>query len=64
MQSILEASLLRPVDADDDGTGRVDANLDRLSALGEECLCYGERGDYRRDEVMYWREIWLERVNS
>ena len=33
-------------------------------ALGEECLCYGELGDCPRGELMYWREIWLERVNS
>jgi hypothetical protein len=32
--------------------------------LGEECLCYGELGDCPRGELMYWREIWLERVNS
>jgi hypothetical protein len=32
--------------------------------LGEECLCYGEPGDCPRGELMYWREIWLERVNS
>jgi len=31
--------------------------------LGEECLCYGEIGDCPRGEIMYWREIWLERVN-
>lgn len=30
--------------------------------LGEECLCYGEPGDCPRGELMYWREIWLERV--
>jgi hypothetical protein len=33
-------------------------------SLGEECLCYGEPGDCPRGELMYWREIWLERVNS
>jgi hypothetical protein len=32
-------------------------------ALCEECLCYGEPGDCPRGELMYWREIWLERVN-
>jgi hypothetical protein len=31
-------------------------------SLGEECLCYGEPGDCPRGELMYWREIWLERV--
>jgi hypothetical protein len=31
--------------------------------LGEECLCYYELGDCPRGEIMYWREIWLERVN-
>jgi hypothetical protein len=34
------------------------------SSLGEECLCAGEPGDCPRGELMYWREIWLERVNS
>jgi hypothetical protein len=33
-------------------------------SLGEECLCYGEPGDCPRGELMYWREIWLERVSS
>jgi len=32
-------------------------------SLAEECLCYGQLGDCPRGEVMYWREIWLERVN-
>ena len=32
--------------------------------LGEECLCYDEPGDCPRGELMYWREIWLERVNK
>jgi hypothetical protein len=31
--------------------------------LGEECLCHGQLGDCPRGELMYWREIWLERVN-
>ena len=34
-----------------------------LGSVGEECLCYGELGDCPRGELMYWREIWLERVN-
>jgi len=33
-------------------------------SLCEECLCYGEMGDCPRGELMYWREIWLERVNG
>jgi hypothetical protein len=32
-------------------------------SLNEECLCYCELGDCPRGELMYWREIWLERVN-
>jgi len=31
--------------------------------LGEECLCYGEIGDCPRGEIMYWREIWLDRLD-
>jgi hypothetical protein len=30
----------------------------------DECLCYGELGDCPRGELMYWREIWLERVKE
>jgi hypothetical protein len=33
-------------------------------SLCDECLCYGEMGDCPRGELMYWREIWLERVNE
>jgi len=33
-------------------------------SLCDECLCYGEIGDCPRGELMYWREIWLERVND
>jgi hypothetical protein len=33
-------------------------------SLCDECLCYGEMGDCPRGELMYWREIWLERVNK
>jgi hypothetical protein len=29
----------------------------------EECLCFDELGDCPRGEVMYWREIWLERAD-
>jgi hypothetical protein len=32
-------------------------------SLCDECLCFGEMGDCPRGELMYWREIWLERVN-
>ena len=39
-------------------------SLRGCGSLGEECLCYGEPGDCPRGELMYWREIWLERVNS
>lgn len=38
-------------------------NIRNNEALAEECLCYGQLGDCPRGEVMYWREIWLERVN-
>ena len=38
-------------------------NIGRSGSLGEECLCYGQLGDCPRGELMYWREIWLERVN-
>jgi hypothetical protein len=33
-------------------------------SLCDECLCYGEMGDCPRGELMYWREIWLDRVNE
>jgi hypothetical protein len=33
-------------------------------SLCDECLCHGEMGDCPRGELMYWREIWLERVNE
>ncbi len=39
-------------------------NMRGFGPLGEECLCYGELGDCPRGEIMYWREIWLERVND
>ena len=38
-------------------------NIRNDGSLAEECLCYGQLGDCPRGEVMYWREIWLERVN-
>jgi hypothetical protein len=28
------------------------------------CLCSGQLGDCPRDELMYWREIWLDRANG
>ncbi len=34
------------------------------TSVCDECLCYGEMGDCPRGELMYWREIWLERVNK
>jgi hypothetical protein len=33
-----------------------------LNDLG--CLCANEIGDCPRGETMYWREIWLERVDA
>ena len=30
----------------------------------EECLCHTEMGDCARGELMYWREIWLERAGT
>jgi hypothetical protein len=38
-------------------------NVGRNERLSEECLCYDQLGDCPRGELMYWREIWLERVN-
>ena len=38
-------------------------NLRHNETLGEECLCAGQLGDCPRGELMYWREIWLERVD-
>lgn len=37
-------------------------NMDGDPAKCDECLCYDEMGDCPRGEVMYWREVWLERV--
>jgi hypothetical protein len=39
-------------------------NIGQREELGEECLCADQLGDCPRGGVMYWREIWLERVNS
>jgi hypothetical protein len=30
----------------------------------EQCLCFDALGDCPRGELMYWREIWLERMNG
>jgi hypothetical protein len=38
-------------------------NILNDESLAEECLCYDQLGDCPRGEMMYWREIWLERVN-
>ena len=38
-------------------------NVKQNRTLSEECLCYDQLGDCPRGELMYWREIWLERVN-
>jgi hypothetical protein len=40
------------------------SNIWNSESLAEECLCYGQLGDCPRGEVMYWREIWLERVGE
>jgi hypothetical protein len=37
-------------------------NLRRDNRLVEECQCQGQLGDCPRGELMYWREIWLERA--
>ncbi len=37
-------------------------NISNDASLAEECLCYGVLGDCPRGEIMYWREIWLERM--
>jgi hypothetical protein len=39
-------------------------NINNSESLAEECLCYGQLGDCPRGEIMYWREIWLERVSG
>lgn len=33
-------------------------------SLFDECQCHGALGDCPRGELMYWREIWLERVGE
>lgn len=37
-------------------------NMRPDASLCEECLCGGEPGDCPRGEIMYWREIWLEKL--
>jgi hypothetical protein len=44
-------------------TDTVALSMRDCGSLGEECFCAGEPGDCPRGELMYWREIWLERVN-
>jgi hypothetical protein len=39
-------------------------HINNSESLGEECLCHGQLGDCPRGEIMYWREIWLERVGG
>src|SRR5581483_8203851 len=36
----------------------------KTMTLRDECLCFNELGDCPRGELMYWREIWLERANG
>lgn len=36
----------------------------RMMLRGRECLCEDKLGDCPRGELMYWREIWLERANG
>ena len=36
-------------------------NIGVGNSLGEECLCARQLGDCPRGELMYWREVWLER---
>ena len=39
-------------------------NLEGDPRACEECLCHAELGDCPRGELMYWREIWLERAED
>ena len=36
----------------------------RATMPDSQCLCRNETGDCPRGELMYWREIWLERANA
>jgi hypothetical protein len=38
-------------------------NIGHREGLAEECHCDDQLGDCPRGGLMYWREIWLERVN-
>ena len=38
-------------------------SLRNNETLFDKCLCAHELGDCPRGELMYWREIWLERAN-
>ena len=35
-----------------------------ISMPDADCLCYDEPGDCPRGEMMFWREIWLERLDG
>ena len=39
-------------------------NIGNDELLSEGCLCADQPGDCPRGGLMYWREVWLERVNS
>ena len=34
----------------------------KMTARDMECVCFNEPGDCPRGELMYWREIWLQRA--
>jgi hypothetical protein len=56
----------------DERTGKMHDMLDTVAlqnlrgneTLCDQCLCYDELGDCPRGELMYWREIWLERMGK
>jgi hypothetical protein len=50
----------------DEQTGemRVLENTVALNAGFDTCLCGQQPGDCPRGEVMYWREIWLDRIDG
>lgn len=39
-------------------------NVGNDETLAEECLCSYQLGDCPRGELMFWREIWLERTSG
>ncbi|TFG61670.1 MAG: hypothetical protein E4H28_08570 [Gemmatimonadales bacterium] len=39
-------------------------NLQKNEALCDECCCQAELGDCPRGELIFWREIWLERAEG